>query len=317
MIGLGQDKRMPLAEAIRRFVQDGDRVYLGGFVHGEPYAAGHEIIRQGKRDLTLSTAAGTILADQLIGAGCVGRLITSYCWNPLPATAHAFRRAVERGIPRPIELEEYSFLGLSLAYLAGALDLPFVATRTMLGTDLVKHRGFLGEAKLKVVDSPFGDGKVCLIGPLKHDVGIVQLQRADLFGNAQAWGLLAATKYGLGSCRQVIVCVEELVEPEVIRQDPNRTILPGFRVCAVVEEPWGAHPAYVQGYYDRDWRYAAQYAEVTKTEEGFRAFLQEWVVDVKDRQHYLKKLGEVAMARLRGGPASLPQPIPYGRYEDF
>jgi glutaconate CoA-transferase subunit A len=303
-------------EAIRRFVRDGDSVYIGGFIHGEPYAAIHEIIRQGKRDLTLSCGAATIFADQLIGAGCVRRLITSYCWNPVPDAAHAFRRAVEHSIPCPVELQEYSLLGLSLAYFAGALDLPFVATKSMLGTGFLEHPGFLGDAKLRVMDSPFGDGKVCLVGPLRHDVGIVQLQRADRFGNAQAWGLLGPTKYGLHSCQRVIVCVEELVDEELIFRDPSRTILPGFRVCAVVEEPWGAHPSYVQGYYDRDWRFAAQYAKATASLEGFTAHLQEWVLGVKDRKAYLETLGRKRLAALKGRVRKSGV-VNYGLYDRF
>lgn len=312
----GYDKRMTMEEAVGRFVQDGDVLYMGGFLHGEPYAAAHEIIRQGKRDLTLSTAAGTLLADQLIGAGCVRRLITSYCWNPIPAPTHAFRRAAEQGIPHAIQLEEYSLLGLSLAYFAGALGLPFVATKTMLGSSYLDEKGFLADRKIRVVDSPFGDGPVCLIGPLRHDVGIVQIQRSDPQGNAQAWGLLGPTKYGLQSCERIIVCAEEIVDEQKIRIDPNRTIIPGFRCCAVVEEPWGAHPSYIQGFYDRDWRFAAEYERQTRTEEGFREFLQNWILGVKNRKEYLKLLGEDRMRAL-GGETLESSRVPYGRYEDF
>jgi glutaconate CoA-transferase, subunit A len=312
----GRRKRMSMAEAIRRFVRDGDRVYLGGFLHGEPYAAAHEIIRQGKRDLVISTAAGTILVDQLIGAGCVRGLIASYCWNPVPATTHAFRRAVEQGIPRPIELEEYSLLGISLAYFAGAMGLPFVASKTMLGSSFLSHKGFLGDGKLKVVDSPMGDERVCLIGPLHHDVGIVQLQRADSVGNAQAWGLLGPTRYGLNSCGKVIVCAEEVVDRDVILRDPGRTILAGFRACAVVEVPWGAHPSYVQGHYDRDWRYASEYATSTQTLEGFQKYIAEWVMDVGDRAGYLSKLGPRRVRSLKGKQRR-SSPVNYGLYDGF
>lgn len=311
-----KDKRMTMEEAVSRFVRDGDVLYLGGFLHGEPYAAAQEIIRQGKRDLTLSTAAGTLLVDQLIGAGCVRRLITSYCWNPIPAPTHAFRRAVERGIPHPLELEEYSLLGLSLAYFAGALNLPFVATKTMLGSSYLEKQGFLGDRKLRVMDSPFGDGPVCLIAPLRHDVGIVQLQRSDPRGNGQAWGLLGPTKYGLQCCDRVIVCAEEIVEEDKIRTDPNRTLIPGFRCCAVVEEPWGAHPSYIQGYYDRDWRFAAEYERETRTEGGFKQFLKKWILKTKNRKEYLKLLGKDRLTALRGG-RRVSSSVSYGLYEGF
>lgn len=316
MNAVKEDKRMTMREAIERFVHDGDWVYFGGFLQGEPYAASHEIIRQGKRELTASTAAATIFMDQLIGAGCVRRLITSYCWNPVPTNAYAFRRAMEQGIPQPIELEEYSLLALSLAYFAGALNLPFVATRTMLGTGFVEHRGFLGEAKCKVIESPFGGGKVCLLGPLRHEVGIVQVQRADRYGNAQTWGLLGPTKYGLNACKRVIICAEEVVEEEVIHRDPSRTILPGFRTCAVVEEPWGGHPSYIQGHYDRDWRFVSQYAQATKTVEGFQNELREWVLEVKDRKEYLKELGHERLQRLKGR-TWISGSVNYGLYDRF
>jgi glutaconate CoA-transferase subunit A len=311
-----EDKLMDMKEAIGRFVRNGDRVYLGGFIHCEPYAAAHEIIRQKKRDLTISTAAATILVDQLIGAGCVARLITSYCWNPVPEAAHAFRRAVEKGEPRALELEEYSFLGISLAYFAGALKLPFVATHTMLGSGYLEHPGFMGDAKAKVVESPFDGEKVCLIPPLRHDVGIVQVQRADPKGNAQAWGMLGPTRYGLLSCERVIICAEEIVHEDAIRGDPNRTILPAFRCCAVVEEPWGAHPAYVQGCYDRDWRFASLYSRMTKSPGGFQAFLEEWVLAVRDRKEYIRRLGEERLTSLISKGAQSGT-VTYGYHDIF
>ncbi len=311
-----QDKRMSMREAVAQFVQDGDSVYLGGFLHGEPHAAVHEMIRQGKRDLTVSTGASTTFVDLLIGAGCVARLITSYCWNPVPAPTYAFRRAVEKGVPRAIEIEEYSLLGLSLAYFAGALNLPFVATKTMLGSGFLQHQGFLGEAKYKVVASPFNGEKVCLIGPLRHNVGIAQVQRADRRGNGQCWGILGPTKYGLNSCSRVILCAEEVVDEEVVLRDPNRTIIPAYRVCAVVQEPWGSHPSYVQGCYDRDWRFTAEYARLTESLEGFQAFLEEWVLGVSDRGEYVRKIGRDRLDALRckGRTSS---PVDYGSHSGF
>jgi len=309
-------KVMTMDEAIGQFVHDGDMVYLGGFVQHEPYAAVHEIIRQKKKNLTISTAAATIFADLLIGAGCVSRIIASYVWNPLPANAHAFRRAVEKGIPNPIDVEEYSLFALNLAYFAGAMRLPFVATKTLLGSGFVDQRGFMGEGKLRVIESPFTGEKVCLIPPIRHDVGIVQLQRADSRGNSQAWGLLGPTKYGLNSCNRIIVCVEEIVDTETIQRDPNRTIIPSFRVDAVVEEPWGAFPSYVQGYYDRDWRFTATYARETETLEGFQSYLDEWIYGVKNRKQYCEKIGKERLQSLRGKD-QLSSPVNYGFYDRF
>lgn len=311
-----ENKVMSMKDAIEKLVNDGDTIYLGGFIQGEPYAAIHEIIRQEKRDLTVSKAAGIVHIDMLIGAGCVKRLITSYLWNPIPKSAHAFRRALEEGFPHPIELEEYPLLAITVAYFAGSVGLPFVATKTMLGTDFVRNYSFLGEGKFKVIESPFNGEKVCLIPGLKHDVGIIQAQRADEFGNTQAWGLLGSTKYGINSCRKIIVCVEEIVPSDVIKKDPNRTLVPGFRVDAVVEEPWGSYPSYVQGYYDRDFRFFPHYERETRSIEDFNQYLEEWVYGVRDRKEYMEKIGQERMERLRV-PKRESVPVNYGNYADF
>lgn len=306
-------KLMDMSEAVSRYVKDGDTLHVGGFVHGVPNSAVHEIIRQRKKNLTVSTLGGTLFMDQLIGAGCVDRVITCYIWNNVPLPAHAFRRAVEKGIPKKVEIEEYSLLGMNLSYYAGAVGLPFVATKSMLGTDFVEKRGFLGEKKLKVVDSPFDGQKVCLIPQLRHDVGVLQVQRADKEGNAQMWGFFGGIKYGILSCDRIIISAEEIVESKVIGKDPNRTIVPGYRVSAVVEEPWGAHPEYVQGYYDRDWEFFPHYERLTKTEEGFQQFLQDWVFDVADRREYLKKLGKKRLNMLKAKKYK-SGPVNYGRF---
>lgn len=306
---------MSMQEAVGQFVRDGDTVFLGGLVACEPYAAVHEIIRQRKRDLVVSKGAGMLVLDMLIGAGCVRKVITSYIWNPIYKPAHAFRRAVEQGIPHPIELEEYSFFTLGLAYFAGALGLPFVAAKSLLGTDILTKSPSLGH-KVKVIDSPFTGEPVVLIAPLKHDVGIIHVQRADEEGNAQAWGPLAADKWGIASCSRVIVSAEEIVSSEVIRKDPQRTIIPGFRVNAVVEEPWSSHPDYVPGYYDRDWKYFPAYYEATKTEEGFNQYLEEWVYQVKSRKEYLAKVGKERLKKLKV-PQWQGSPVSYGYYPSF
>lgn len=313
---VAKNKVMSMSEAVGRFVHDGDTVYIGGFVQQDPYAAVHEIIRQKKKNLTVSKCAGVTAVDMLAGAGCVGRVISSYVWNPAPRPAHAFKRAVERGIPRPLEVEDYSVLTLSLAYFAGAMDLPFVAAKTPLGSDLVNRRSFIGENKFKVIESPFNGEKVCLVPPLKHDVGIIQIQRADRDGNGQAWGLLGDSKYGINSCAKVILCVEEIVERDVIRKDPNRTIIPGFKVDAVVEEPWGGHPSLVAGYYDIHWDYFLYYDEITKTQAGFERYLNEWVYGVKDRKKYLELIGMEKLEKLRAGRQESGR-VNYGCYDPW
>jgi len=304
---------MPLSEAIGRYVPDGAVLFMGGFIQAEPFAAAHEIIRQGKKDLTLSKCSGMILMDQLIGAGVIKYLITAFCWNLLPAPTHCFVRGMTQGIPHKIEIEEWTILGLNLAYMAGALDLPYVASKTMLGSGFDWEQTNFGvKNKLKFEQSPFTGERVCLIPPIKHDIGIIQVQRCDPYGNAQAWGLLGETRYGVMSSKEIIVCAEEIVDTDVIMRDPSRTLVPDFRVQAVVEEPWGSHPVPMTGYYDMDWLYFGYYQQESRTEELFQGFLKKWVYGVNNRQEYLKLLGTERLTRLRPEVFN-SDPVPYGK----
>ena len=312
---LKENKLMSMSEAISQYVKDGDVLHFGGVIQLEPFAAVHEIIRQGKTNLTVSKTACLIAVDQMIGAGLVKHVITSFMWNYLPAAAHCFVRSITQGIPRRIEIEEYSMLLLNLAYFAGALDLPYVATKTALGSGFDWEMNKAApKNKLMFQQSPFTGERVCLVPPMKHDVGIVQVQRSDAFGNAQAWGFLGETRYGLQSCKKIIICAEEIVDTDVIMRDPNRTLVPGFRVNAVVEEPWGGHPAPVAGCYDFDWKYFAFYERETKTEESFRKFMQKWVYGVRSRREYLGLIGEKRLENLRPG-SFRSDPVSYGRLD--
>ncbi|UCB48485.1 MAG: CoA transferase subunit A [Deltaproteobacteria bacterium] len=308
-----KEKLTSMADAIDRHIKSGDTLYLGGFVQHDPFAAAHEIIRQGKKDLTLSSCTCLISVDQLIGAGVVKHLIASFTWNPLPTTAHCFVRALTQEIPHKIEMEEYSMLALNLAYFAGALDLPYIATKTILGSGSDWERNNSGaKNRLKFQHSPFTGERVCLVPPIKHDVGIIQVQRSDPYGNAQAWGMMGESQYGLQSCGRIIICAEEIVSTDVIMRDPNRTLVPAFRVNAVVEEPWGAHPSPLAGYYDIDWPYYAFYERETQSEEMFHNFLKKWVYGVKDRKEYVNRLGAKRLEALRPEPFS-SEPVPYGK----
>jgi glutaconate CoA-transferase subunit A len=306
-----RNKIISMKEAVKEFVKDGDMVYMGGFISHEAFSAAHEIIRQRKKNLTVSKCGGLIMLDQLIGAGCVARAITSYVWNPIPKPAHAFVRALTKKIPHFVQIEEYPIFALTLAYLAGSLDLPYIACKTIMESDFSRYRSFLGEQKLKIEKSPFTGEKVCLIPPLRHDVGFMQVQRSDSHGNAQSWGFRGDSKYGLLSCKKIVICAEEIVEHDVILRDPQRTLIPGFRVDAVVEEPWGAHPSYVMGFYNIDWPYFVHYERVTRTEESFRKFLNEWIYGVMDRKDYLSKIGEKNLARLKV-ESWAGEPVSYG-----
>lgn len=308
-----REKLISMSEAIDRYVGDGDVVYLGGFIQQEPFAAVHEIIRQGKRDLTVSKCAALIPVDQMIGAGVVRRLITAFTWNPLPATAHCFVRALTLEVPHKIEIEEYSILTLNLAYFAGALNLPYVATKTLLGSGFDSELSDSGvRNRLRFETSPFTGERVCLVPPIKHDVGIMQVQRSDPYGNAQAWGMLGEVQYALQSCEKVIICAEDIVDTDVILRDPNRTLVPAFRVSAVVEEPWGSHPASMAGYYDMDWPYNAHYEKETRTQELFENFMKKWVYGTRDRKDYLNLIGEERLKALRP-ERFLSDPVSYGR----
>ena len=310
---MAREKLISLTEAIDRYVGDCDVVYLGGFIQQEPFAAIHEIIRQEKRDLTISKCAALIPVDQMIGAGVIRHLITTFTWNPLPAPAHCFVRAITGEIPHRIEIEEYSILALNLAYFAGALDLPYVATKTLLGSGFDREQTDSGvRNRLRFETSPFTGERVCLVPPIKHDVGIMQVQRSDPYGNAQAWGMMGEVRYALQSCDRIIICAEEIVDTDVVMRDPDRTLVPAFRVSAVVEEPWGSHPAPMAGYYDIDWPYNAYYEKETRTEELFESFMKKWVYGTKDRKDYLNLVGEDRLNALR--PERFDSdPVSYGK----
>jgi glutaconate CoA-transferase subunit A len=296
---------MKMAEAMRRFVPDGSSVVMEGFTHLIPFAAGHELIRQRRRELTLIRLTPDLLFDQMIAAGCARKVIFSWAGNPGVGALHAFRRAVEQGQPLPLEIEEYSHFGLALRLQAGAAGLPFLPTRNYAGSDLPRVN-----PNIKPVTCPHTGEQLWSVPALVPDVAILHAQRADEDGNTQVWGLLGVHKECAFAAQKVIVVVEEIVSSEIIRRDPNRTLVPGFRVDAVVEEPFGAHPSYVQGYYDRDNEFYVRWEEIARTEEGFRAYLDEWVFGIADRAEYTSKLGG-ARQRLRAKEVFC-EPVNYG-----
>jgi glutaconate CoA-transferase subunit A len=279
-------KVMTMKDAVGRFVRDGDLVVMEGFTHLIPFAAGHEIIRQGRRDLTLARLTPDLIYDQLIAAGCAKKMIFSWAGNPGVGPLHAFRRAVERGVPRPLAIEEYTHFGMVLRFMAGASNLPFLPTRNYPGTDLTSVN-----PAFRQIQSPYGDEKLWCVPGLRPDVTIVHAQRADAEGNTQVWGLYGVQKEAAFASQRVIVTVEEIVDAAVIRSDPNRTIIPGIIVSAVVHEPFGAHPSFVQGAYDRDNDFYVDWDRISKDEAGLKGYLDEWVFGVPDRAAYIKKMG--------------------------
>ncbi len=299
-------KLTTMHDAIAQYVHDGDTVAIEGFTACIGFAAAHEIIRQGRRDLVLCRMTPDLIYDQMIAAGCARKLVFSYLGNPGVGPLHAARRAVEKGIPAPLELEEYSHFGMVARYIAGAYRLPFFPLRSYVGSDLPKVN-----PRIRFVESPYGDGPVAVVPPLNPDVTIIHAQRADVNGNTQLWGLLGAQKEAAFAAKHVIVGVEEIVDEEVIRSDPNRTLIPGLIVDAVVHEPYGAHPSYVQGYYDRDNDFYLRWDELSRDEAATRAWLEEWVYGVRDRAEYVEKMGRETWERLKPAQA-WARPVNYG-----
>src|ERR1700688_2531561 len=262
-------KIVSMRQAIAEHVPSGSMVMLGAQLEQMiPFAAGHEIIRQGRRDLTLVGPISDILFDQMIGAGCVSRVMAAWVGNVSAGIGYCFRRAVERSIPRRLEVVDYSNFTMALALHAGALGVPFLPTYATLGSDLLKKNGNLRE-----FSSPVSEEKLVAVRALRPDVAILHVQRSDVQGNAHLWGSLGVAVDGARAARKVILVAEEIVEPSVIASDPNRTLIPGFLVAAVVHEAGGAHPSPVQGYYNRDHAFFGEYHEQTRRLEDFEDWL--------------------------------------------
>ena len=303
------DKIITMREAIQEFVRDGMTLAIEGFTSLICFAAAHEIIRQEKRDLTLCRMTPDLIYDQMIAAGTARKLVFSYLGNPGVGSLYAVRRAVEKGIPRPLEVEEYTHFSMIGRYMAGAARLPFFPLRSHTGSDLPAHN-----PRIKTVKSPYEDGEeIAVVPPLNPDVTIIHAPRCDRHGNTQLWGLLGVQKEAAFAADKVIVVVEEVVDEAVIRADPNRTLIPDLIVDAIVVEPYGAHPSYVQGYYDRDNAFYLEWGELSREVEPTNAWLDEWVYGVRDRQAYLEKLGRATLERLQPG-AAMAQPVNYGAY---
>lgn len=303
-----KDKRCSMGEAVRSHVADGDTVAIEGFTAFIGFAAAHEIIRQNKRDLTLVRMTPDLVYDQMIAAGVASKLIFSYLGNPGVGSLHCIRRAVEKGIPQPLAIEEYSHFGMVGRYIAGASNLPFFPLQSYQGSDMAR-----ANPRIRSVDSPYGEGAIAVVPPLKPDVAFLHAQRADAQGNTQLWGLLGMQKEVAFAARKVVVVVEEIVDESVIRRDPNRTLIPGLVVDAVVHEPYGAHPSYVQGYYDRDNDFYLRWDKISRDKHATEAWLQEWVYDLPDRQAYLQKLGQETLDSLEPGDM-WADAVNYGRY---
>ncbi|MEC3980159.1 CoA transferase subunit A [Amycolatopsis sp. H20-H5] len=302
------DKTTTMRDAIAEFVRDGDTVSLEGFTHLIPTAAGHEIIRQRRRGLTLVRMTADIVTDQLLAGGCVTKLISSFVGNSSAGSLGELRRRIEHSDPEPLEFEEYSHYGMICRYLAGAQRLPFYPLRSYGGSDLPSVN-----PGLRKVTSPYEDGEqVYVVPPVNPDVTIVHAQRADRSGNTQIWGLTGIQAEAVYAAKRAVVVVEEIVSDEVVRSDPNRTVIPAHAVDAVVVCPRGAHPSFAQGYYDRDNAFYRAWSQISKDPERLRTWLTEWVLDTRDHAEYVDKQGEQVWTGLAVGDA-YSEPVNYGR----
>jgi glutaconate CoA-transferase subunit A len=297
-----------MRDAVAALVHDGDSVAIEGFTHLICFAAGHEIIRQGRRDLTLIRMTPDVIYDQMIAAGVASKLVFSWLGNPGVGSLHAIRRVTEG--PQPtLELEEYSHFGMVGRYIAGATNLPFYPLRSYEGTDMP-----VVNPRIVPMRSPYGDESVYVVPPINPDVTIVHAQRADAAGDTQIWGLVGSQKEAAFAAERVIVVVEELVDEAVIRADPNRTIIPGRIVDAVVVEPYGAHPSFAQGHYDRDNTFYVDWDAIGRDPKRTAAWLAEWVHGVADRAQYMARLGPEVQARIQPSGSAPAGPIDYGEY---
>jgi glutaconate CoA-transferase, subunit A len=297
-----------MRDAVATLVRDGDSVAIEGFTHLICFAAGHEIIRQRRRDLTLIRMTPDVIYDQMIGAGVARKLVFSWLGNPGVGSLHAIRRVTEGAQPT-LELEEYSHFGMVGRYIAGATNLPFYPLRSYEGTDMPA-----ANPRIRPLASPYGDERVYVVPPINPDVTIVHAQRADAAGNAQVWGLVGAQKEAAFAAERVIVVVEELVDESVIRADPNRTVIPGLIVDAVVHEPYGAHPSYAQGFYDRDNAFYVEWDAIARDPQRLADWLETWVHGSSGRAEYMERLGPTVRDRIRPTGTAVAGAIDYGEY---
>lgn len=298
-------KLVPLSEAISKYVNDGDIIYAAGFTHLIPFAAGHEIIRQAKKNLTLARATPDLIYDQMVAAGCARKVIFSYMGNPGVGSLRIVRSAIEQG---KLEWEEYSHFGMITRLQAGASGLPFLPMNQTGATDLEA-----ANPNIKRIPDPYGGKDVIVVPALQPDVAIVHVQRADENGNAHLWGIIGEQKEAAFAAKKVILTAEEIVDESIIRSDPNRTMIPGIVVSAVCRVPYACHPSYAQGYYDRDNEFYLAWDKISESADRVKQYLYQWVYTVKDRTDYWEKLGTETHKRLEV-KARYSEKINYGSY---
>ncbi|MDE0942291.1 MAG: CoA transferase subunit A [Alphaproteobacteria bacterium] len=290
-------------DAIAEFVQDGCKIVLGAALENAvPFAATHELIRQGRRELNMIAPISDISTDMLIGAGCVTEVTGAWVGNVSGGMGHNYRRAAEHGIPHPIKINDYSNFAIGMAFFAGAYGLPYVPLKSILGSDILKSN-----KKIKLAEDPFSGEPVALIPALKPDVAFLVVQRADRFGNSHTWGSTGLTQEASIAANKIIVLADEIVEPEVIASDPSRVLIPGFGVDAVCHVPAACHPSPLIGKWQRDNNFFHDYHKETREPADFDRWCDEWVRNLADHEAYRAKLGgQLEELRILGDAPSAP-----------
>jgi len=288
------DKLRTLRDAIALDIQDGMSIAMGCALESLiPFAASHEIIRQSRENLTLIGPISDMQFDQLIGTGCVKKILASWVGNVAAGLGHNYRRAAEMSIPHPIEIEEHSNFTIGLGLQAAAMGVPFLPTRTIKGSDFSKHEQF------KRISCPFTKEELIAVRAIHPDVAILHVQRADARGNAQVWGNFGVMREAAMAARKVILTCEEIVDHEVILSDPNRNLIPGFVVSSVVHEPLGSYPSPTQGYSRRDDDFYFEYHNATRDRAGFEQWLKKWVLEISDHRSFLSLVGKDRVEKLK------------------
>ena len=280
-----------LASAIRAHLHDGDTVAMEGFTHLIPFAAGHEVIRQGRKGLTLVRMTPDLVYDQLIGAGCARKLVFSWGGNPGVGSLHRLRDAVERDWPAPLEIEEHGHGDLANAYVAGAANLPFAVLRAYAGSDLPKHN-----KNIRFLECPFTGEMLAAVPAVRPDVTIIHAQKADRRGNVLLWGILGVQKEAVLAAQRAIVTVEEIVDD--LHAPPNACVLPSWTLSAVCPVPGGARPSYAHGYYDRDNRFYQAWDRISRERETFLAWIKRHILETEDFAAFWRVLGETTKEQL-------------------
>ena len=288
------DKRMTLKEAVSKYVFDGCSMNIASICAREPLAVAHEIIRQGRKNITYITDTTTDPVELLVAAGCFNRIEAAYIWIGVVGQGYNIRRAVEQGIPNHIEMIPYSNYSAGLRLMAGAMGLPFMPTKSLLGSDIIKYN-----PDIKVIDDPYGTGPIALVPAATPDVTFIHVQRADMAGNCQIWGMLGNDEHAAKASKNVVITCEEIVPTSEIRKIPNMTTIPEYAVSAVVELPFGCHPLSVTGYYWMDNPFRQEFIKASKSREGILQWLDEWVYKIDNHERYLDKVGRERLAKLQ------------------